>query len=161
MEELREAFDQFGWLLSAAVPAPKSRVDAGYDVKKISKVLDFINVMTYDLHGSWDGFAGNFQFWMYKSRLIFSKFKIFFETDIMKENSEKFGWSFTLKIVFDVFWRSIWKAVKFLGLEYILFLNFFIFTDHHAPLFKREHDYYPYNTLTVDYAMQYWHQKGT
>ena len=85
----------------------------------------------------------------------------FFETDIMKENSEKFGWSFTLKIVFDIFWRSIWKAVKFLGLEYILFLNFFIFTDHHAPLFKREHDYYPYNTLTVDYAMQYWHQKGT
>ena len=62
LEELREAFDQFGWLLSAAVPAPKSRVDAGYDVKKISKVLDFINVMTYDLHGSWDGFAGNFQF---------------------------------------------------------------------------------------------------
>ena len=62
MEELREAFDQFGWLLSAAVPAPKSRVDAGYDVKKIAKVLDFINVMTYDLHGSWDGFAGNFQF---------------------------------------------------------------------------------------------------
>ena len=58
MEELREAFDQFGWLLSAAVPAPKSRVDAGYDVKKIAKVLDFINVMTYDLHGSWDGFAG-------------------------------------------------------------------------------------------------------
>ena len=43
----------------------------------------------------------------------------------------------------------------------IFFLNFLIFTDHHAPLFKREHDYYPYNTLTVDYAMQYWHQKGT
>ena len=42
-----------------------------------------------------------------------------------------------------------------------MFFNFIIFTDHHAPLFKREHDYYPYNTLTVDYAMQYWHQKGT
>ena len=82
MEELREAFDQYGWLLSAAVPAPKSRVDAGYDVKKISKVLDFINVMTYDLHGSWDGFAGNFQFLRNmkvkdkgstRSRLFFSK----------------------------------------------------------------------------------------
>ena len=62
LEELREAFDQFGWLLSAAVPAPKSRIDAGYDVKKISKALDFINVMTYDLHGSWDGFAGKMHF---------------------------------------------------------------------------------------------------
>ena len=24
---------------------------------RIAKSLDFINVMTYDLHGSWDGFA--------------------------------------------------------------------------------------------------------
>ena len=84
MEELREAFDQYGWLLSAAVPAPKSRVDAGYDVKKIAKVLDFINVMTYDLHGSWDGFAGNFQFKKYES---WRQGYI-----LMKENSEKFGW---------------------------------------------------------------------
>ena len=89
LEELKAAFQPFGWLLSAAVPAPKSRIDSGYDVKRISQVLDFINVMTYDLHGSWDGFA-----------------------------------------------------------------------DHHSPLFKRQHDYYPFNTLTVDYSMQYWHQKG-
>ena len=32
--------------------------------------------------------------------------------------------------------------------------------DHHAKLFKRENDYYPYNSLNVDYAMNYWHQKG-
>ena len=97
MEELREAFDQFGWLLSAAVPAPKSRVDAGYDVKKIAKVLDFINVMTYDLHGSWDGFAGNFQFlrnikFEDKDQLgvdCFSqKFKIFFR--LIYFNERKF-----------------------------------------------------------------------
>ena len=58
LEEIKIAFNPHGWLLSAAVPAPKSRIDAGYDVKRISEVLDFINVMTYDLHGSWDGFAG-------------------------------------------------------------------------------------------------------
>ena len=34
-----------------------SRVDEGYDVKRISGHLDFINVMTYDLHGDWDNFA--------------------------------------------------------------------------------------------------------
>lgn len=32
------------------------------------------------------------------------------------------------------------------------------YADHHAPLFKRSHDSYPY--LTVDAAMNYWHQKG-
>ena len=89
LEELREAFNGKNWLLTAAVPAPKSRIDPGYDVKRIAKVLDFINVMTYDLHGTWDGFA-----------------------------------------------------------------------DHHAPLYAREHDWHPYNTLTVDFAMNYWHQKG-
>ena len=89
LEDLRSAFMSYNWLLSAAVPAPKSRIDSGYDVPKIAQLLDFINVMTYDLHGSWDGFA-----------------------------------------------------------------------DHHAPLYKRSHDYYPFNTLTVDYAMTYWNQKG-
>ena len=56
MSELKSAFEivDKGWLLSAAVSAAKFRVDEGYAVAKISKDLDFINVMTYDLHGSWD-----------------------------------------------------------------------------------------------------------
>ena len=57
VEELKEAFKENKWLLSAAVPAPKFRVESGFDVAKIAKSLDFINVMTYDLHGSWDKFA--------------------------------------------------------------------------------------------------------
>ncbi len=28
-----------------------------YPIFRISKALDFINVMTYDLHGAWDNFA--------------------------------------------------------------------------------------------------------
>ena len=32
----------------------KFRINDGYDVARISRHLDFINVMTYDLHGSWD-----------------------------------------------------------------------------------------------------------
>ena len=59
MSELKEAFEivDKGWLLSAAVSAAKFRVDEGYAVAKIANDLDFINVMTYDLHGDWDNFA--------------------------------------------------------------------------------------------------------
>ena len=52
--ELSKAFEPHNWLLSAAVSPAKFRVNDGYDVKKIAGYLDFINVMTYDLHGSWD-----------------------------------------------------------------------------------------------------------
>ena len=34
VEELKDAFQENGWLLSAAVPAPKFRVDSGFDVKR-------------------------------------------------------------------------------------------------------------------------------
>ena len=54
MEELSTAFSAHNWLLSAAVSPAKFRVNDGYDVARIAKYLDFINVMTYDLHGSWD-----------------------------------------------------------------------------------------------------------
>ena len=54
VEELATAFKPYNWLLSAAVSPAKFRVNDGYDVRKISDHLDFINVMTYDLHGSWD-----------------------------------------------------------------------------------------------------------
>lgn len=54
VEELSQAFKSHNWLLSAAVSPAKFRVNDGYDVKRIAKYLDFINVMTYDLHGSWD-----------------------------------------------------------------------------------------------------------
>ena len=55
VSELKEAFEivHKGWLLSAAVSAAKFRVDEGYAVAKIANDLDFINVMTYDLHGDW------------------------------------------------------------------------------------------------------------
>ncbi|XP_046577673.1 chitotriosidase-1-like isoform X2 [Haliotis rubra] len=46
-------------LLTAAVPAGKGNIDAGYDIPVISKYLDFINIMTYDLHGSWDKTTGH------------------------------------------------------------------------------------------------------
>ncbi|KAG9352781.1 hypothetical protein JZ751_017357, partial [Albula glossodonta] len=46
-------------LLSAAVAAGKGTIDAGYEIAEIGKYLDFINVMTYDFHGTWNSFTGH------------------------------------------------------------------------------------------------------
>lgn len=40
-------------LLTAAVAAPQNIVDSAYEVNKLAGVLDWINLMTYDMHGSW------------------------------------------------------------------------------------------------------------
>lgn len=59
VEELREAFDPKGLLLSAAVSPSKRVIDLGYDVPVLSKNLDWIAVMTYDFHGQWDKQTGH------------------------------------------------------------------------------------------------------
>ncbi|XP_011787190.1 PREDICTED: chitotriosidase-1 isoform X3 [Colobus angolensis palliatus] len=46
-------------LLSAAVPAGQTYVDAGYEVDKIARNLDFVNLMAYDFHGSWEKVTGH------------------------------------------------------------------------------------------------------
>ncbi|XP_053103066.1 chitotriosidase-1-like isoform X2 [Hemicordylus capensis] len=46
-------------LLSAAVAAGKQIIDSGYEIDKISRHLDFINLMTYDFHGSWEQTTGH------------------------------------------------------------------------------------------------------
>lgn len=46
-------------LLTAAVPAGKANIDRGFDVPLVAKLMDFITVMTYDLHGSWERVTGH------------------------------------------------------------------------------------------------------
>ncbi|XP_068930706.1 chitotriosidase-1 isoform X2 [Petaurus breviceps papuanus] len=46
-------------LLSAAVPAGRYQLDRGYEIQKISQSLDFINLMTYDFHGTWERTTGH------------------------------------------------------------------------------------------------------
>lgn len=48
-----------GWVLSAAVSANKYMIDVSYDVPVLSENLDMINVMAYDLHGSWEDATGH------------------------------------------------------------------------------------------------------
>ncbi|XP_053560676.1 acidic mammalian chitinase-like [Bombina bombina] len=46
-------------LVTAAVSAGKGTIDAGYEIAKVGKTLDFICVMTYDFHGGWDPISGH------------------------------------------------------------------------------------------------------
>ncbi|XP_019205288.1 chitotriosidase-1 [Oreochromis niloticus] len=65
-KELLQAFEAEGTstgrprlMISAAVSAGKGTIDAGYEVSEISKYVDFINVMTYDFHGTWERVTGH------------------------------------------------------------------------------------------------------
>lgn len=65
VQELRNTFNAEGQstgqaplLVTAAVGAGKDTVDAGYEIAALSNLLDFINVMTYDLNGAWDPYTG-------------------------------------------------------------------------------------------------------
>nr|XP_022318915.1 probable chitinase 10 [Crassostrea virginica] len=66
VQKLKQVFDEDGitnnvapMLLTAAVAAGKSTVDNAYEVDLISQNLDFINLMSYDLHGSWEATTGH------------------------------------------------------------------------------------------------------
>nr|XP_012607127.1 acidic mammalian chitinase [Microcebus murinus]XP_020139371.1 acidic mammalian chitinase [Microcebus murinus] len=62
---MREAFEQEAkqinkprLMVTAAVAAGISNIQSGYEIPQLSQYLDYIHVMTYDLHGSWEGYAG-------------------------------------------------------------------------------------------------------
>jgi len=59
VSELRAAFNPKGLLLSAAVSASKAVIDVAYDVPSLGRDLDWIAIMTYDYHGSWDRKTGH------------------------------------------------------------------------------------------------------
>lgn len=59
LEDLSTAFRSRGLLLSAAVSANRVIVDLAYDVPSLTEYLDWIAVMTYDYHTSWEGETGH------------------------------------------------------------------------------------------------------
>ena len=59
LKELRDAFRQDNFLLTAAIGASKEKIDGSYNVVKMYEYLDFVNVMCYDYHGKWDRFTGH------------------------------------------------------------------------------------------------------
>lgn len=58
IKEFKEEFNKHGLLLTAAVGASATAIGLSYDVPQMAKFLDWINVMTYDMHGSWDPYLG-------------------------------------------------------------------------------------------------------
>jgi chitinase len=54
--EFRKQLDALkpGYLLTAFLPAAESKIDAGFEVKKIFRNLDYGNLQGYDLHGPWE-----------------------------------------------------------------------------------------------------------
>uniref|UniRef100_A0A914Z7P6 Chitinase n=1 Tax=Panagrolaimus superbus TaxID=310955 RepID=A0A914Z7P6_9BILA len=45
-------------LVTIATASDSVKINAGYDVSEIAKSVDFVNVMTYDFHGSWEQKTG-------------------------------------------------------------------------------------------------------
>lgn len=61
LQELRLAFQadatsrqSASLLLSVAAPVSQIQMDAGYEIEQVSSLVDFINLMAYDFHGSWN-----------------------------------------------------------------------------------------------------------
>lgn len=59
LADLKEEFSKHELLLTAAVAATEGSASISYNIPEISKHLDFINVMTYDMHGPWESKTGN------------------------------------------------------------------------------------------------------
>ncbi|XP_067387674.1 acidic mammalian chitinase [Emydura macquarii macquarii] len=65
VQEMLEAFEQEAkqvnkprLMVTAAVAAGISNIESGYQIPQLGQYLDYIHVMTYDLHGSWEGYTG-------------------------------------------------------------------------------------------------------
>lgn len=65
LTEMRAALNQQGqelgktYELSVAIPATAGQLDTSIDIPALFQVVDFANVMTYDMSGSWNGKAGH------------------------------------------------------------------------------------------------------
>ena len=46
-------------ILTVAVGMGVEKFNTGYDAKRISEIVDFVNMMTYDLRGNFDGETGH------------------------------------------------------------------------------------------------------
>ena len=72
MQEFRRQLDELGkqnghkYLLTAAMPASPSLADH-FELKELSEVLDWMNLMAYDFHGAWSK-STNFNAPLYKAK---------------------------------------------------------------------------------------------
>lgn len=58
LKELSKELKKYGKILSLAVGAAPTSASQSYVIPEISEYVDMINLMTYDLHGSWEATTG-------------------------------------------------------------------------------------------------------
>lgn len=54
MQELQNAFGGVGLGVTATLPSSYWYLQ-GFDIKNLEPSVDWFNVMSYDIHGTWDG----------------------------------------------------------------------------------------------------------
>lgn len=54
VKELSQQFKRNNLLVTSAIGAGKDTIDAAYDIKTLSKYLDYLHIMCYDYNGSWN-----------------------------------------------------------------------------------------------------------
>ena len=54
VKELNQEFKKDSLMLTSAFGAGKDTIDSAYDIKELSKYLDYLHIMCYDYKGSWD-----------------------------------------------------------------------------------------------------------
>ncbi|NKF05918.1 glycosyl hydrolase family 18 protein [Clostridium gasigenes] len=65
LQDLRTALDKQGkrlgkpYELSVALPVSKKKLDLGIDINKLFSIVDFANIMTYDMYGGWNENSGH------------------------------------------------------------------------------------------------------
>ncbi|GFG34693.1 hypothetical protein Cfor_02572, partial [Coptotermes formosanus] len=58
LQELREEFDKFGWLLTAPLGVMPGTIERSYNIPAVSKYLDYMFALCYAYHGHWDSQTG-------------------------------------------------------------------------------------------------------
>lgn len=61
IQELKKEFDKQSppLIIAASISGYKEVIDVAYDLTSLGSALDFMSVMTYDYHGSWEGQTGH------------------------------------------------------------------------------------------------------
>lgn len=61
LQEIRDRFNSGNvtYTLTASVAAGRPVIKTAYEIPKIKNILDWVNLMAYDLHGSWENVTGH------------------------------------------------------------------------------------------------------
>lgn len=54
VKELKNELKKYNLILTSAIGASKATIDQAYNIRELSKYLDFLHIMCYDYGGSWD-----------------------------------------------------------------------------------------------------------